>query len=120
MSRYSDFIPGYSDEPQYWDDATINKHYMKDNVRFIKRMLQTVLSRKFTVYEYYDNHIVVRVSTDEDMRKADNLLKDLVESVHYWRGYKGAIDADWTTEIGGFRDAEFDEYRMHKLREEDE
>ena len=118
MSKcYDDgFIPGYSDEPQYWDDATINRRYMRENVVFIKRKLQMVCAGKVRAYEYYDGPMVVRVSTDADVDRAEAMLKEYVKHIMFWRGTESGGRVDWHTEIWGFKDAEFDGYRLHKLR----
>ncbi len=64
--------------------------------------------------------IVVRVSTDADVDRATDILKEYVKYVMDWRGTESGGRVDWHTSVWGFKDAQFDGYRLHKLRGEDD
>ena len=109
----SGFIPGYSDEPQYWSTADINARILRRNAAFIKRKLETVCAGKTRVYVYNTDSIVVRIELDDDLPKADRLLKEY-GVFHSWRG-----SSDWHTEMWGFKKKDsFDGFTIEPLKEE--
>ena len=114
-SNYYGFVPGYSDEPQYWSTADINSRILRRNAAFIKRKLETICAGKTRVYVYDTDSIVVRIELDNDLPKADRLLREYGR-IAPWRG-----SSDWHTEMYFFRKTDsFDGFFIEPLKEEKE
>ena len=122
----SEFIPGYSDEPQYWTNAYKNDYIRRFNVGFIKHKLAQVCRGDF-VCQTYLGDVQVRLSDPGDLPRVTEMLRYYTGSKPYWRDVGGMVfngkqweeEYDIITGLSQFRHVEEDGYVLRPLLPDD-